>query len=33
MSPLSENCLAVALEEYPLELQAQQYIELDHQVL
>ena len=30
---LSENCRAIALEEYPLELQAQRYIELYHQVL
>ena len=30
---LSENCRAIALEEYSLELQAQRYIELYHQVL
>ena len=30
---LSENCRAITLEEYPLELQAQRYIELYHQVL
>ncbi|WP_066377200.1 glycosyltransferase family 4 protein [Anabaena sp. CA = ATCC 33047] len=30
---MSENCRVIALEEYPLELQAQRYIELYHQVL
>ncbi|KOP25825.1 glycosyl transferase [Hapalosiphon sp. MRB220] len=30
---MSKNCRAVALEEYPLELQAQRYIELYRQIL
>ncbi|BAZ47947.1 group 1 glycosyl transferase [Nostoc sp. NIES-4103] len=30
---MSQNCRAIALKEYPLELQAQRYIELYHQVL
>jgi len=30
---LSQNCRAIALEEYPLELQTKRYIELYHQVL
>ena len=30
---LSKNCRAIALEEYSLELQAQRYIELYHQIL
>ncbi|WP_017314697.1 glycosyltransferase family 4 protein [Mastigocladopsis repens] len=30
---MSQNCRAIALTEYPLELQAQRYIELYHQVL
>ena len=30
---MSENCRAIALEEYPLELQAKRYIELYQQVL
>ncbi|AFZ27923.1 glycosyltransferase [Cylindrospermum stagnale PCC 7417] len=29
---MSENCRAIVLEEYPLELQAQRYIELYHQL-
>ena len=31
--PMGENCRAIALEEYPLELQAKRYIELYFQVL
>jgi glycosyltransferase involved in cell wall biosynthesis len=31
--PMGENCRAIALEEYPLELQAKRYIELYSQVL
>ena len=30
---MSQNCRAIALEEYPLELQAQRYIKLYHQIL
>jgi glycosyltransferase involved in cell wall biosynthesis len=30
---MSQNCRAIALAEYPIELQAQRYIELYHQVL
>jgi glycosyltransferase involved in cell wall biosynthesis len=30
---MGENCRAIALKEYPLELQAQRYIELYRQVL
>ncbi|PSO96488.1 MAG: glycosyl transferase, partial [Cyanobacteria bacterium QS_9_48_30] len=31
--PMGENCRPIALEEYPLELQAKRYIELYFQVL
>ncbi len=30
---MAKNCRAIALEEYPLELQAQRYLELYRQVL
>ena len=30
---MSQNCRAIALEEYPLELQAKRYIDLYHQIL
>jgi hypothetical protein len=30
---MSQNCRAIALAKYPIELQAQRYIELYHQVL
>ncbi len=30
---MGQNCRVIALEEYPLELQAQRYIELYRQVL
>jgi glycosyltransferase involved in cell wall biosynthesis len=30
---MGQHCRAIALEEYPLQLQAQRYIEIYHQVL
>ena len=30
---ISQRCRAIALKEYPLELQVQRYLELYHQVL